>query len=106
MAPTKNRNQFPAEFLDFNSAADLLQISRRTLNRYVEKGLLGHIRLPGKVLFRRSSIDFFLSQRETEAGTRRAKRSKKARRPIQRSVTAGQRAVGAAAQPAAQGDLS
>ncbi len=70
----KKESQSP-EFLDFKSAADLLCISRRTLNRYVEKGLLGHICLPGKVLFRRTDIDFFLSQREIKAvgrGTRRA----------------------------------
>ncbi len=58
------------EFLDFNEASQLLRISRRTLNRYIAKRLLGFIRLEGKTLFRRSAIDFFLSQREVKANTR------------------------------------
>ncbi len=52
------------EFLTAPETARLLRISRRTLKRLCAARLLPHIILRGKFLFRRASIDLFLSMRE------------------------------------------
>jgi len=43
-----------------------LHISRKTLQRYVRDGLISYVRFRGILRFRKSAVDYFVSQNEVK----------------------------------------
>ncbi len=54
----------PEEFLTSKEVADLLRVSKKTLQRYCAKRALNYIRIGGVLRFRRTAIDLFIARNE------------------------------------------
>jgi excisionase family DNA binding protein len=50
-----------------NEACDLLQVSKRTLQRYRDEGLLSFTQVSGKIMFQKTDIEVFLNGNRVEA---------------------------------------
>ena len=65
-AHTSTSGNSALTLLNAQQVCEVLQISRRTLTRWIRKNLINYVRIGGQYRFRPAAVELFVSQREVK----------------------------------------